>query len=130
MKPELRDKLILWTSVGLFLLVNLFCMWKKEFFFIPAAALVVGVFYLLVFRVDLLMYVMAFVTPLSVVMNNEKFQIGISLPSEFIMIALNVFQSVFHADDPKTSYLKQPIIHFSTAIVPTRATTEGVCIHV
>ena len=90
MKPELRNKLILWACVGIYLLVNLYCIWKKEFFFIPAIALVVGVLYLLVYRVNWLMYVMAFVTPLSVVMNNEKFQLGISLPSEFIMIALTL----------------------------------------
>ena len=90
MKPELRNKLILWACVGIYLLVNLYCIWKKEFFFIPVIALVVGVLYLLVYRVNWLMYVMAFVTPLSVVMNNEKFQLGISLPSEFIMIALTL----------------------------------------
>ncbi|MBO4655654.1 MAG: O-antigen ligase family protein [Bacteroidales bacterium] len=90
MKPELRDKLILWASVGIFILINLFCIWKKEFFYFPASVLVIGVLYLLVYRVDWLMYIMAFVTPLSVELNNEKFQLGISLPSEFIMISLTL----------------------------------------
>jgi O-antigen ligase len=44
----------------------------------------------MVFRVDWLMYFMAFVTPLSVTLSDDKVQLGISLPSEFIMIALTL----------------------------------------
>ena len=88
MNPEIRKKIILWSCIGVFALVNCLCIWKKEFFLFPAVSFVLLVIYLMVFRVDWLMYFMAFVTPLSIVINDERVQLGISLPSEFIMIAL------------------------------------------
>ena len=90
MNPEIRKKIILWSCVGVFALVNFLCIWKKEFFLFPAVSFVLLVIYLMVFRVDWLMYLMAFVTPLSIVINDERVQLGISLPSEFIMIALTL----------------------------------------
>ena len=90
MNPEKRNKIILWSCIGVFALVNLLCIWKKEFFYFPAVSFVLLVIYLMIYRVDWLMYLMAFVTPLSVELNNEKFQLGISLPSEFLMIALTL----------------------------------------
>lgn len=90
MNPEIRKKIILWSCVGVFALVNFLCIWKKEFFLFPAVSLVLLVIYLMVFRVDWLMYLMAFVTPLSVNLSDERMQLGISLPSEFIMIALTL----------------------------------------
>ena len=90
MNPEIRKKIILWSCIGVFALVNFLCIWKKEFFLFPAVSFVLLVIYLMVYKVDWLMYFMAFVTPLSVVINDEKVQLGISLPSEFIMIALTL----------------------------------------
>ena len=90
MNPEIRKKIILWSCIGVFALVNFLCIWKKEFFLFPAVSFVLLVIYLMVFRVDWLMYLMAFVTPLSIVINDERVQLGISLPSEFIMIALTL----------------------------------------
>ena len=90
MNPEIRKKIILWSCIGVFALVNFLCIWKKEFFLFPAVSFVLLVIYLMVFRVDWLMYFMAFVTPLSIVINDERVQLGISLPSEFIMIALTL----------------------------------------
>lgn len=90
MNPEIRKKIILWSCIGVFALVNFLCIWKKEFFLFPAVSFVLLVIYLMVFKVDWLMYFMAFVTPLSIVINDERVQLGISLPSEFIMIALTL----------------------------------------
>lgn len=90
MNPEIRKKIILWSCIGVFALVNFLCIWKKEFFLFPAVSFVLLVIYLMVFKVDWLMYLMAFVTPLSIVINDERVQLGISLPSEFIMIALTL----------------------------------------
>lgn len=90
MNPEKRNKIILWSVIGIFALVNMLCIWKKEFFLFPVISFVLLIIYLLVYRVDLLMYLMAFVTPLSVLMSDERVQLGISLPSEFIMIALTL----------------------------------------
>lgn len=90
MNPEIRKKIILWSCIGVFALVNFLCIWKKEFFLFPAVSFVLLVIYLMVFRVDWLMYFMAFVTPLSVTLSDDRVQLGISLPSEFIMIALTL----------------------------------------
>ena len=90
MNPEIRKKIILWSCIGVFALVNFLCIWKKEFFLFPLISVVLLVIYLMVYRVDILMYIMAFVTPLSIVINDERVQLGISLPSEFIMIALTL----------------------------------------
>lgn len=84
-----RDKYILWGCFGIFLLINLFCLWK-QFFYFSAVSLVLVVLYLLVFRLDLLMYLLAFATPLSIVISDEKIHLGLSLPSEFIMIAVTL----------------------------------------
>lgn len=84
-----KNKYVLYGCFGLFLLINLFCLWK-QFFYFSAVSVVLLVLYLLVFRLDLLMYGLAFVTPLSIVISDEKIQLGLSLPSEFIMIAVTL----------------------------------------
>ncbi|MCQ2264693.1 MAG: hypothetical protein MJZ46_01445, partial [Bacteroidales bacterium] len=84
-----KNKYVLYGCFGLFLLINFFCLWK-QFFYFSAVSVVLLVLYLLVFRLDLLMYGLAFVTPLSIVISDEKIQLGLSLPSEFIMIAVTL----------------------------------------
>lgn len=82
-----RDKYILWGCCAAFVVLNCLCIWKQIFLF-PAVSVLLAFAYLLVFRVDLLMYVLAFATPLSVVFADEQVNLGLSLPSEAIMIAL------------------------------------------
>lgn len=89
MEQGQKNKCVLYGCFGLFLLINLFCLWK-QFFYFSAVSVVLIVLYLLVFRLDLLMYGLAFVTPLSVVISDDKIQLGLSLPSEFIMIAVTL----------------------------------------
>lgn len=76
-----------WSVILLFAALNAWAV-VEELFFIPllSAAAVLG--YLIVFRVDLAMYLMAFSTPFSVVLENEKVQLSISLPAEILMISL------------------------------------------
>lgn len=73
----------------LFILVNSLAI-AYEFIYVPllsAAALLV---YFLIFRVDIAMYLMALVTPFSVILESDKIQLGISLPAEVLMIALTL----------------------------------------
>lgn len=46
--------------------------------------------YLIIFRVDLLMYLMALCTPFSVILESKNIHLGLSLPSEVFMIALTI----------------------------------------
>ncbi len=69
------------------LVANAYAILKE----IPAIPLVTGglvLVYLLIFRVDLLIYLMALCTPFSIETLNGDFQLGLSLPAEVIMIAL------------------------------------------
>lgn len=84
-----RNKYILWGCSAAFILLNCLCIWKGIFVF-PVLSLVLAMAYLLIFHIDIVMYLMAFVTPLSVIMTNEKVNLGLSLPSEAIMISLTL----------------------------------------
>ncbi len=46
--------------------------------------------YLLIFHVDWLMYVMALCTPFSIIISSKEIHLGLSLPSEVIMIAITL----------------------------------------
>ncbi len=69
------------------LIANAYAILKE----MPAIPLVTGglvLVYLLIFRVDLLIYLMALCTPFSIETLNGDFQLGLSLPAEAIMISL------------------------------------------
>ena len=55
-------------------------------FLFPTLAILGIVSYLLVFRIDWLMYLLAFSTPFSIVLESDKIQLGISLPAELLML--------------------------------------------
>ena len=81
-----------WWLIGgmiLFILLNAWAIYR-EFLFVPILSLVAIVGYLLIFRVDLAMYLMALSTPFSIVLENEKVQLSLSLPAEILMIALTL----------------------------------------
>lgn len=73
----------------LFILLNSLAI-ANEFFFFSALSLAAVLIYLMFFRVDILLYVMAFSTPFSIVLADENVQLGISLPTELIMIAVTL----------------------------------------
>jgi O-antigen ligase len=85
------SKKIIIASIGgaIFILLNCIAI-KFEFFFVPFFSVVAVALYLMVFRFDRLMYLMAFVTPLSVEIADTKYNIGVSLPAEIIMILLTM----------------------------------------
>jgi O-antigen ligase len=73
----------------IFILLN--CLaFKYEFFYLPVISAAAVIMYLLFFRVNLLIYLMAFITPLSIEFDNAKFNIGLSVPAEIIMILLTI----------------------------------------
>ena len=77
-------------SVGLFfILVNCVALYFA-YDFIPLASLALIILYLLFFKLDILLYLLAFVTPLSIPLVDEKIDIGLSVPSEIIMVLITV----------------------------------------
>lgn len=79
-----------WLSIGsciLIVLINAYAIVQEK----PIVPVLTGaafLIYFLMFRVDLLMYLMAFCTPFSVIMSSQNIHLGLSLPSEIIMISL------------------------------------------
>ncbi len=71
----------------LIVLINAYAI-VNELPIVPLLTGAVFLVYLLFFRVDLLMYIMALSTPFSVMLENKNIHLGLSLPSEIIMIAL------------------------------------------
>ena len=83
------DKWIVIGGSALMILINSLAI-VKEFFFVPVISLALILIYLMVFRVDVLMYLMAFSTPFSIVIQSDKINLGLSVPTEVIMIAVTL----------------------------------------
>ena len=73
----------------LFILVNTVAI-AQEFLYVPIFSAALVLLYLLIFRVDLAMYLMALSTPFSIILENDKIQLGISLPAEVLMISVTM----------------------------------------
>jgi O-antigen ligase len=71
----------------IFILLNTLAI-KNEFFYVPVISVVAVIAYLFLFRIDLLIYLMAFATPLSIEFDDSKYNIGLSIPAELIMLLL------------------------------------------
>ena len=79
-----------WLGVSwglLFILVNCWALYYNRDF-IPLISLAFIGLYLLFFKLDLLICLMAFIVPLSIPFENEKVNIGLSFPSEVIMVLI------------------------------------------
>jgi O-antigen ligase len=86
----MKKKFNIALGIGvIFILINCVAL-KFEILYVPFFSAILVVLYLLFFRIDLLMYVMAFVTPLSLVFSDTKYDIGLSVPSEIIMVLLSL----------------------------------------
>ncbi len=73
---------------GIFLLLNALFIWKEFFWFSAVVGLIlIGMFAF--FASDKLLLLIAFLTPLSVDLNDKLFNVGLSLPSEALMIVLS-----------------------------------------
>ena len=70
----------------------------------------VGV-YVLLFHADVAMYLIAFTTPLSVIISSKNIHLGLSLPSEGLMIALTMifFARILYDLHINRAFLKHPI---------------------
>jgi len=77
-------------SSGLFfILINCLALYFGKNF-VPYISLAIVGLYLLIFKIDILIYLMAFITPLSIPFENEKINMGLSFPSEIIMVLITV----------------------------------------
>lgn len=74
---------------GVFILINSLLLWQ-EFFWFPAVIGVLLIALFAFFASDKLLMLIVFLTPLSVDINNEILNAGISLPSEALMIVLSI----------------------------------------
>lgn len=84
-----RKQLIVLGISGVFVLLNCFAL-MKEFLYLPFLSGGLLLLYLLIFKIDWLVYLMAFVTPFSIMFENDKVNLGISMPSELFMISLTI----------------------------------------
>ena len=107
-----RKTLILLLSVcATFIILNCWAI-AHEVFFVPLFSVALIVIYLAVFRFDLLLYLMAFVTPLSVPLSEFSEQaIDISLPTEPIMLIVTFlfFARSLYGIRSDSRFLKHPI---------------------
>ena len=82
-----------------------------EFFYILAVPFVFLMLYFLFARIDLVMWVILFFTPLSITLTNDEFNVGLSLPTEpllALVTAVVLFQAVFGRGLPEY-ILKNPV---------------------
>ena len=73
----------------LVLLVNGFAV-MKELPVIPLITAAAFLVYVVIFRLDLAMYLMAFSTPFSIIFSHKEIHLGLSLPAEAFMIAISL----------------------------------------
>jgi len=79
-----------WIGIScglLFILVNCVALYLGQDI-VPLLSLAVVGLYLLFFKLNILIYILAFLTPLSIPFEDEKINIGLSIPSEIIMVLI------------------------------------------
>ena len=84
-----RQQWLFLAIVALVIFINCIAVLKE----LPIIPLLTGgavLFYLLIFHVDWLMYLMALCTPFSIIFSSKEIHLGLSLPSEAIMIAVTL----------------------------------------
>jgi putative inorganic carbon (HCO3(-)) transporter len=84
-----RKQLIVLGISGAFILLNCFAL-MKEFLYLPFLSGGLLLLYLLIFKIDWLIYLMSLVTPFSILFENDKVNLGLSMPGELIMISLSI----------------------------------------
>ena len=78
---------------------------------VPLITVAVVGLYVLLFHADVAMYLIAFTTPLSVIISSKNIHLGLSLPSEGLMIALTMifFVRILYDLRINRAFLKHPI---------------------
>lgn len=82
-------KYIVLGCAALFILINCYAL-TREFLFVPLLSMAVLLLYLLFFHADTLVYLLAFSIPFSIIIRDERVNLGLSIPSEIIMISLTL----------------------------------------
>ncbi|MDR1113382.1 MAG: O-antigen ligase family protein [Bacteroidales bacterium] len=82
-----HNRYIFFAVCFIFVALNCYAI-TRELFVVSFVSVGFGLFYLLFFRVDLLMYLMAIVTPFSVIMELGNGSLRLSVPAEPVMILL------------------------------------------
>ena len=72
-----------------FIILNTIAL-SYEIIYVPFLSAVAVVLYFLLFRIDLLIYLMAFATPFSIIFTDTKINVGLSIPAEIIMLLLTL----------------------------------------
>jgi len=86
----MKKKFFIALSIGvIFISLNCIAV-AHEIFYVPIFSAAAVLLYLLFFRVDMLIYLMAFITPLSIDMVDSKYDMGLSIPAEIIMVLLAI----------------------------------------
>lgn len=108
-----RKKIILGIAIGILLALFLgVCIVNLSLLLpLPLTAGALLLCYLLAYRIDYFMYLLAAIVPFSIVINDPDFNVGISLPSEFMMIAVTLLFIARLIFDLKASpeILKHPL---------------------
>lgn len=107
---ERKIPFVFWVLLAGFAAVNGILIWQ-EFFWLPALPVLIGIILLAVLSLDQFVILIAFVTPLSVNLEDEGIGVALSLPSEpMIITAMMLFVLKFLLDG-KYDYrtLKHPL---------------------
>ena len=83
----------------------------REFQIFPLITVAAVGLYVLFFHADVAMYLIAFTTPLSIIISSKNIHLGLSLPSEALMIALTMifFARILYDLRINRAFLKHPI---------------------
>ena len=83
----------------------------REFQLFPLITIAAVGLYVLFFHADVAMYLIAFTTPLSIIISSKNIHLGLSLPSEGLMIALTMifFARILYDLSVNRAFLKHPI---------------------
>lgn len=99
-----------WLLLSAFALINGVLIWQ-EFFWLPALPVIIGIVLLAVLSLDQFVILIAFLTPLSINLEDEGFGVALSLPGEpMVITAMMLFVLKFLLDG-KYDYrnLKHPV---------------------
>ncbi|MFN8144106.1 MAG: O-antigen ligase family protein [Bacteroidia bacterium] len=80
-----------------FLAVSIFFL-TKEMYWVAAIPLIIGIGYLAVFSIDTLLFIIAFCTPLAIVLNDKTTGPALSIPTEPLMFGITllfIFKFIF-----------------------------------
>ncbi len=97
----------------LFIALNVLFL-ANEFFWMPLLPIVLLVFVLAIFHIDILMLGIAFLTPLAINLKNSDFNLGLSLPVEPLMFGLMLifFAKLIYERSFDKRIIKHPVTIF------------------